>query len=713
MGNRVSAGVGLFNDDGSLVIEPTGRIRVAGAGGGSDAFVTVPSRPGEDQTAEVADALAAASAAATAFGDGRRLLVRLGVGEFLFSAAVLQSSNTELRGSGEGLTIVAPFPGSYADIGRVDDAANAFHIVGGVVDETFTTVLTDAITENNIDWYGANTRRLSLATTTGLLVGDWIRTHGWETAIGQNPGGGAGRDIIVDELLRVAEIDGDVVVLQFPTVQHHVTQNDPGAVGDEVLRVDRVLPAENVAVSDLTYDARGAYVANGIMTELATGLDIRRVRFVGMTRLGIELRRGSRDAMLESLTWSGCNGGAGFLSANTFVGSLLRGDPNGPRFREVGVIRAQIWVYRLTVNYSFYNLDLRRGCQGIWLHAQRDGLFAGFTIDDMDITEKYARDNLLGGVGINSGTVSLNETIYGDMVTTVCGRLSNLRSPQSQAPNPLFFAIWYHDVYGWTSDDIQVANDGLGPYALVDGIQEYFTAGVAFQDTAGTFSNHVIKGCENAIIWRSGQGCLLKDWTVLGTPGALGSASPTVGMYLMSYHNSELIVDGLTLQGGIFFAPEFVADPVGNRFVMRNILLSDIGRFPVLELGVNNSGATRVGGTVLVANGSTAEGIVSAVLAGADAADRLKLVVAAPTLSPAPNGGYCFFAPQGSGFIEGMLVDSTINVDYGDRFVAVPGQDTAIVDNAATGSAVIGRSMSSRAAFAPSPPRVKVTPAPG
>jgi hypothetical protein len=547
-----------------------------------------------------------------------------------------------------------------------------------------------------VSYYGAGTRAVATAAPPAGTPA-WIVTHGWETGVGMSPGGTSGRDIIVDEMLAVASVAGSVFQLQTPTTQHHVTVNGPGAVGDELLYVRAVRPALDVEIADLTLDARTEVVACGVYATRAARLSLRRVGAMRMTRMAFEHAEGCRDGSARDVYWGACNGGVAYLSSNNCDLSGARTEPTGARFREVGVIRSGLWLYRSATEIKIADCEIRHMCQGVWFNAIRDCTFNDSLITDLDIREKFVRDGLDGGVGIHMGAVELSETMWSYGLVMRGIELRNLRSEPPVGP-PRFFAIYYHDVYGVVAGGVGVFNDGLGSDAVVDGDGDYYMGGVGFQDSSGQYTDHTIKGCQYALTWRSGQGCDLRDWNIDMIPG--GGPPATNAIHFQSINLSTLSIRGLRLQGQITFAPGFAIDEVQNVIDVQDVYIDGISfSFPQLALAINGSGGVRAVGDVLTLDPAPASGVRTAILG----ADNDPPVVVVTTFTSTIAAGAPMFIAAAGDYCGRALVSGP--VQFRQKLRLSGAGPWLVADDTAPADVVFGRALSAKPGAALGPVR--------
>ena len=686
-----ASGSRLYNRDGSILFGPDGEVSAVGAAGG----VFIPADPeGGDQAPEIQAAIDAVEATFATTGEPTE--VRLGPGLFHIGAPLrVTTGGLVLSGAGRELTKILPAAGFPA--GAPDDPDNCLLLVAGELDlATMSTVLNLAAKAPNVEpWYGAGVRAFSVDDPGAIGPGDWIVVHGWETGIGMQPGGSNGSDLIIDELLQVESVAGNVIQLRFPTTQHHVTVNGPGAVGDQLLAVRAVVPAVLVEVRDIGFSADGQVIACGVTTRYSSRVSLYGTGFEGFTRFAVEYRQGARDFLLTDTLVASSNGGAAFISANNGMVSDFRTSPLGERFREIGVIRAGLYFYRISNGISVVGFDLRHMCQGIWLHAFRGVSIADGWIDDMLIQEKFLRDGLDGGVAIHMGTVSLFETIWNDALDLHDIRIRNCRFDPAFAlapdGNPRFFSIYYHDVYDIVASGIDINNDGVSPTTTVDGDSVYDMGGCGFQDCGGIFSDHIIKGVSYGLVWRSSQGATLMNWRITVGPGG-GGPSPVIQMFLNSATNSTMTVNGMYLQGAVRFGTTFAIDPLQNRFDISKISF-DGAEFDRVILARNTSGAPRFIGSVLSLDPAAATPEARLPVGNGDPS---AVVVAMSFLDAPANGSPMFVSPSGSGRMGHVLVEGALPVAVGDLIETTAGQPYGRVNNAAAPYRALGQSIAAR-----------------
>lgn len=539
-------------------------------------------------------------ASAVFLSTGQPQVVNLSIGEFSITSPLRLPTGVTLRGVGQGLTILRRTDSPA--IGLIDDPENAVVISQGMLDLTFDTVLTNAIAPGGNPWFGAGARQLSVATTVGLLPGDWIDVHGWETGVGSNPTSSPtnGSDIIVDELLLVTAAAAGVITLETPTAAHHVTVNGPGAVGDQLLAVRRVIPTFDNAIEDMTIDCGPGNVANGLTVDYGVRFNLSRVTFKNAKRLGYEFRKGCRDCVHVDTTIDSCNGGAGYLSCFSSRNVGLRTNPAGLRNHSVGVIRAGLWLYRMSNGISVSDFDLRHLCQGMWLQAFRVCSLVDGVLDDIYGMPKFLRDGLTGGVAIQMGTTPLDETAWSDGLVMQGITFRNVRMDPNAAVvggRVLFWTVYYHDVYGIVSGNHNFDNDGVSPYSSSNGDDDFFMTGVGFQDAAGTFTSHRFKGVEYAFGINSCQGIRLQGWEATSAPGG-GGTVPVVAMWFNQGIACQPEFVDCYFQGGIFFGPDFGTTSVDWEMSIKNHAF-DAQKYALAILVQNKTGAVLTTGQIV------------------------------------------------------------------------------------------------------------------
>jgi hypothetical protein len=674
-----------------LLLEPEATVG-EGVGGDPAEYVL----PAGSTAAAINAAVVTANAAYVS--TGRIHTVRVQAGECLLETAIVMLSGVRLVGAGGGTTVFKPDPAWVPDVGLANDPTNALVLAQGQLDAaTLDTTLTTAITPGGVAYYGAGSRKVSVAAVGTLADDQWIAIHGFETGVGQNPGGTNGSLVICDEMCKVDSIDALVLTLNAPTILHHVTENG-GAVGDGALWVRRVVPRENFCIEGIRFDASGRTFANAITLDYCVGAVIERCEFTGFSRAAIEGRKGTRDSVIEHTLLDGeLNCGVYLDSAMNVQVLETRSSATGLRHHANGNINALIYTQTLCTNIVIDGFSLHHACIGVWLGSFREATLVNGIIDDMDVRDYITQTSDQNvGVGIHMGYGELDITTW--MAGLVMSNITctNCRSDPATsviADRARIFTIFYHDCNNIAASDIEVINDGLSHLTTLDGDNDYYMGGLGFQDCGGSFANHVMKGVEYAFAFNSGQSVKFRGLEIVGPPGG-GGSNPVVALWFNQDNLSSLEIIDAYLQGGIYFGPDFSPANNYNSIHLQDMSFDGVHFNGPLVLAKNTTGGTRVQGDVVVFDPAAAVGTreVDTPTGNGDARACIVAMAAQNTIA---DNAMLFVAPANT-YADAVKVDGVVAV--GDLLETSAASVNARVNNSPAAYVALGRAMSSKGA---------------
>jgi hypothetical protein len=653
--------------------DASGLVRTTGATPTDVLFATDPDVFGSilkchgtnDQLAAL-QALIEAATAAWAI-DGIRRTVRVSRGTLRVSAAPRMRSGVELVGAGPGLTVIKPHASWVPIVGDADRRENCLMYGEGNLDTaTLDTTLSASIAQtggHTGPYYATGNRKLGL-TSLGSLAASIAAGLGYFVAGGHEPGdqfppGPAGSSIRNCEILRAESLQTSPnrVTLKWPTKSNHTVAN----VSGEALYVKGVDPLRDFEIRGFTFDCSGGTHAVGLRLDRAMNGRVSNCTVRGFSRYGLEMF-GCLEVDVDRLLLGGeLNGGILQYACIDCAITGLRSNSNGLRYHANGIIRAGIQIEGQTCGTLIDDFRIVHMCSGIKAECHRGAQISNGIIDDMDHRPKQLRDGEeIVGIGLDLGAIDLTQASFSGPLNISNVQVKNCRCDPTTAgagAELVTFSVWMHDTYNINCTGLSLINNGLSPYANVDGDAQFFMPGVGFQDCNGEITGLIVQGCEYAIGYRSSHGVNITGFEVHSSPYG-GAPGPVIGLWFNQAIPTSVTIRNGRLQGGIYFGPQFVPDY--NEIQLENIDFDGERFAGPLLLVKNTTGGTRTLGDVVVFDPAAAVGTREVDLAGADGAESPCIVAMSP-INTIANNAPMFVAPANT-YVEWVKVNGVVAV---------------------------------------------------
>lgn len=338
-----------------------------------------------------------------------------------------------------------------------DDGDNALIRIEGVLDPTFSTLITTAALPSESEL-------VTFDSIVGLDPDDWLALEGHIDPANDMSGMNMGDFLTAREITQV-KTPAAATVLYSPTVQWHSRTN--GGVGTPST-VTRVRPMLDVVVSGIGFYAAGGTIAVGLSLGYAAKLTLQDLWFQGFSRYGLELRRGARDHQLRHIRGKGeLNALIGSRSSMCGVWTDIVSDGSNTRRDHVlGVPVGQLSFYDRSMHIAVGDFKLEHAVVGVRTWGGMGLSFSHGLIRDMNAEASFVRDPTIPsrqqGVGVDMGTTTLGWNEFGMKQSF---QDVHLESCFVETADPLTSGWYYHDQYSPSIGNCSISNFGQTPLA--------------------------------------------------------------------------------------------------------------------------------------------------------------------------------------------------------------------------------------------------------
>lgn len=452
-------------------------------------FSGVPVLPGASKAAEIQAVL----------DDGNIPILQAGATYGLETALVVTSQHN-------GLGIYCPNgvatlePEFAPNVSQADVSTNALIKIQGAVDTGFLDTTLGVAPTQGIT---RDARQCAVVSAGTLAAGQWVVISGHnDSAFDDGRLGGEGSGVTLTEIIKVDSTYAGGLTIPFasPASQCHTITN--GGVGT-ACSVKGCRPVDDFTLEGLHLDASGGTVAVGVLCQYANNITLRRLSGMGFSRALINGELGLRHFTFTDITNHGeCN--SVLMLSSCMYGRFERVDckPDGLRYHANGVQR---WGVDLANRCTdiIGEAHIRHMCLGLHNQGGVDMLLT-LHADDLDSTQAQVSNPAGHVVGVAyQGSTKYNTAVEDGLALNLHlnVRASNIR----QSTDVDECAVFLYRINGFSSDYIEVGNDGVSPQTTLGGFH-YRANGIRIEFCKG----HVDRVQTRGVNW---------GWRHTGNPG--------------------------------------------------------------------------------------------------------------------------------------------------------------------------------------------------
>lgn len=507
-------------------------------------------------------------------------------GEFLFRGDAVYTLDrpvvvpTNVRVIGTTFGRPSLFIPAAAWSGSADDGTNCFfHITGALSGSA--TLAADVHKDKT---------SITVSANTGLAIGDWIAIRGHNST--NSYGHSDGADVILEEVVQIANISGTTITLATPLTQFHD--------GAATTTVKKVVNHLDTTIDSLHFDGTGETVAAAIYARHAVGLHLAGLRGKQFSRAILNLEGVKNFTVKDLYSEGGVNSAVFMQSCQSGLVSGTKTSPTGERYHSSGIPRGLINLRFRCNHVKVVGSQLERGCVAVQLWGGEFCEIIDTSVRDMETGQANTQWQTVSegggsariGAAFHGGatTIGIEEFGFGNKVINFSAE--HCRHTDQAYTGCTFYL---HDQYGIEVSDVRIYNRGTDSETM---------AGMVISDASGVIDGVQFNGTDYGIVTENSDA----DFDVFSFrwDGRDGTPTQHTAAVVLNHANSDSgpRLYGVKVGGGtgtyITFGSSF-ADP---RWYLEDIFVENVGDYSRGIPAYNGTGVTVAAGDVVRFNGS-------------------------------------------------------------------------------------------------------------